>query len=273
MRARHTAVAALTLALTACGGGGPAGMGYAVPSSGSVTYMTADTTVIDIDAMGQMMQMSQTADGQMTAAFASAGDGVEVTMTVDDYSGRMNQPMGAPVTANESGIDGPMVFTMDRMGNVTVGSKPNVSGNAELLFTPLSTMYTFFPGLPGGAVAAGDMWTDTVSYSGVEGPGEVDVLMIMSYSAVGDTMVDGRTLMKINVTGGSESEASTNMQGMDVFQSIQGEVDGFVLWDSQAGVMYERRYNLSGQGTIDVSMAPQPLSISARGTSRAKIMN
>ena len=274
MRVRLFTIALASLALSACGGGGPpspAGLAYALPNPATVTYVTADTAFIDIDAGGQMMQMTQAASATYAASFSRAGDGVEVTLSVEDFSARLTQPMGAPITADEAGIDGPLVFSLSRQGDVTIGSLPELSGNAAQLYAPMSTAYAFFPGLPGTAVGPGDMWTDTVAYEGSEGPGDISAVFIMSYTVVGDTVADGMTLLKLGVTGSAESEVNASIQGMEMFQSVTGDMEGYVLWDTGRGLVYEYYLSMEGQGSVEVAIAPDPMSIRVRGESRTRL--
>ena len=81
MRVRLSIIALMFLGLAACGGGGPpapAGLGYSVPNPGAVTYMAADTSYIEIDAMGQMMQMSTAQSATVNAVFADVAGAVQV---------------------------------------------------------------------------------------------------------------------------------------------------------------------------------------------------
>ena len=277
MRVRLSIIALIFFGLAACGGGvgppAPAGLGYSVPNPAAVTYMTADTSYIEIDAMGQMMQMSTAQSATVNAVFADVAGAVQVTLTYEDFGARLTQPMGAPMTADESGIKGPLVYSVDRTGNVTVGSVPDVTGNASTLFAPLSTMQAFLPGLPGMGVGVGDMWTDTVSYSGDEGPGTISAITISEYSVVGDVTVDGRSMLRIDITGSSVSETEASVEGMDVFQSMSAMMEGHMLWDMQAGVMHERVLTFEGDGTTEVSAAPMAMSMQMNGTSTTRRIN
>lgn len=278
MRAPATTLTIVSLLLfTACGGAGvpaPAGLAYGLPTTTTATYVTADTVVVDMNAMGQMMQVNQASSATYSASFARASDGVEVTFTVEDFSARLSQPMGGPVTANQDGIDGPLVLTLGRRGNVTISSLPELSGGAAQLFAPLSTAHTFFPGLPGTAVGLGDSWTDTTSWEGEDGPGSVAATVVATYTVAGDTVVDGRTLLKIDLTGTSTSESNVaSDQGMDILQSTTAEHEGYVLWDTQSGLLYETYTSTEGSGSVEVSIAPEPFPITVRGHSRSKLRN
>jgi hypothetical protein len=229
-----------------------------------VTYVMGDTTNVDIDAGGQMLQMRMTAGGTFGASFARAADGVEVTLSVEEFNARMTQPMGAPVSYDGGGLDEPIVFTMDRRGAVTVVDEPQLSGDAQQFFTPLSTAHSFFPRLPGGSVDVGQTWTDTIRYDGAEGQGEVSAVVVLTYTAAGDTVVDGQSLAKFTFEGTTESETTGSMQGADFAQSVSGDMEGHVLWDMNAGIMVEHFTDSDARGDMEVSMAPFPLGLRAR---------
>ncbi len=274
MRVRLPALAVASLALAACGGGGPpspAGLAYSLPDPATATYVTGDTMNVDIDAGGQSMQMRISMSSTFGATFTRAAGGIQVSLEVQDFSARMTQPMGGPITVDGSGIEGPLVFSMDRRGAVTLISEPTVSGQAKQFFPSLTTAHTFFPGLPGTAVNVGDAWTDTIHYEGPEGEGEITANSVITYTVVGDTVVDGRSLLKFTFAGTQESSSSGVTAGMDFSQDVSGTVEGYVLWDMSAGIMVERFTDSDGRGSMEVSAAPFPLGIRARGQSMVRL--
>ncbi len=276
MRARLTTLAVGSFLFTACGGAGAAGsagLAYGLPSLTSATYVTGDTVVIDMNAMGQIMQVNQGSSATYNTSFATTADGIEVTLTVEDFAARITQPMAGPVTADESGIEGPLVFTMGRRGDVTVSTLPTLSGNADMLFGGVSLANQFFPRLPDDAIAMGDSWTDTTSWEAEEGGGNVSVTVVSNFTVVGDTVVDGRALLKINGTARTQMDTRSTTQGMDIFQSIDIASEGYLLWDTQVGLPYESHMTLEGNGSIEVSAAPEPFSMTLRGQSHSKLRN
>ena len=66
--------------------------------------------------------------------------------------------MGPPVTVDESHVDGSLEFSLDRLGNASVSARPTVQAEASQMVSGLGLAHTFFPGLPGRAVAPGDRW-------------------------------------------------------------------------------------------------------------------
>ena len=271
MRIPHLLPLVAALALLVCDGGAAqssAGLAYGVPSSPDVIYLVADTLRVDIDAMGQVMTSSRITGGTYATRFVGTADGLSVTLSVTDFAGSMSQPVGPIMRAEESDITGPLVLTLDPTGNVTIVSEPALSGGASQVFGALTLAHTFFPGLPSGAVSEGTTWVDTIRYAGPEGPAEVSAFSIFEYLATGDTVLDGRTLLKIEVLGTTELESSGSVEGTSFFQSALAGVAGLVLWDRQRGLMVERTLAIEGEGMIEASVVPAPLPITLRASSR-----
>jgi hypothetical protein len=273
MRSRLLALAAVSVAVTGCGGGppAPAGLAYSLPDPPAVTYTTADTALMDIDAGGQAFQVDVATSSTLGATFARVADGVRVSLEVKKLSGSQSNPMGAPVTADASGISGPLVFSLDRRGVATVVSQPEVQLSAQTFFQPLAVAHTFFPRLPGRAARAGDAWTDTIHYEGPQGAGSVNTTAVMKYTVMGDTLVGGRSLVKIGVEGSADSRASGSFGGMDFSQNMSGTTTGWVLWDLGRSLMTEMFDDSDAKGSMDVSAASFPLTVHVRGRSRARL--
>lgn len=266
MRSRMHAAATLAtaLAVSACGGVSPSGFAYVMPSPATATYETTDTTHMDIDTGGESMQATVAAASRMGARFQRGTDGLRVTLSVDDYDARMVGPMGPSVAADESQISGPLVLTLDRRGGVTVVAEPQVEGPARQYFGALSLAHTFFPRLPGRVEDVGAAWTDTIRYEGKQGDGDVSSESVLTYTVVGDTVVGGRPVARIDVRGLVEGHASGIIGGMDYGQDVHGTMSGWVLWDQRRGLMVESVTDTDGQGSMQVSAAPFPLGISMR---------
>lgn len=270
MKVRHLAPLAPMVVLSACGGG-PAPLAYGLPAETSVTYAFGDTTRVSVDAMGQTMQLAMRGDADYGVTFARADDGVAVTLTVQRLAATVDVPMGSPVQVTESAVDGTLAFTLDRRGRATVTSTPEVEPAASQMISGLTMAHTFFPRLPGRVVAAGDRWTDTVSYS-EQGELATDENTVLDYVVTGDTVVDGRALTRIDFTGTSTLSNSMNMGGMAVSQTSTVEVQGYTLWDARAGIMYEMASSGRGRGTVRVPIAPVPLPIEVASTQRTRLI-
>jgi hypothetical protein len=274
MRARSTLTVASLTVLAACGGGtaSPAGLAYALPTPTSVTYVRGDTVNMDIDAGGQAMQARAAGRATMDAAFSRAAGGVQVSLTLTDLDGRVSTPMSS-MSADESGVEGPLVFTLDRSGSVTVTSVPELTDDASQIFQPLEWAHGFFPRLSGGAAGVGDQWTDTVTFEGAQGPGQVKSVTVLTYTVAGDTVVGGRSLLKLDVAGTSEVTTSGVITGMDYSQTVKGASEGWVLFDMGRSLMVERYSDGDLRGSMDVSAAPFPLGIRLRTRSWVKLQD
>jgi len=273
MRSRLPYFTVLTLTLTACGGGGasPPGLAYGVPDPASVTYVSGDTALMDIDAGGQNMQARIASAATLATAFSGGGDGVQVSMTVRDFDARMSNPAGPPASADESGIEGPLVFALDRKGAATIVSQPKLSQSAQQFFQPLLVAQTFFPRLPGRGVAPGESWTDTIRAEGPQGEGSITSVSVMTYTAAGDTVIDGRSYVRITLEGTTDQNSSGLIAGMDFSQTASGSTSGWVLWDMGRRLMVESHTDSEARGSMDVSAAPFPLGIRVRQQSRVKL--
>lgn len=262
---RSILVAGVAALLSGCAGGAPA-LEYGLPTPDAVRYTYGDTTTVTVSIMGQTLEMAQRGVVDYAVAFAPAPSGVNVSMSVSELEGVLSQPMGASVRIDSDDVQGVLVFALDREGNAVIAEQPTVSVEASQMVSGLALSHTFFPGLPGRAVAVGDMWVDTVSYQGSEGAGDRSETGVYRYTVVGDTVVSGRSLLRIDVAGSNELSATLDVQGMSVSQRSEVEVDGWVLWDAEAGLMVERRSTATGSGTASVPVAPGPIPIQVRST-------
>lgn len=263
---------ALLWGLSACIGpssaGPDGGLMYTVPEAPALTYVTGDTSNIDIDAgpMGSM-RMRGTGTATLAMTFERSPDGVQVTAHFQDLEARLSQPMGGAQTADEEDLEGPLVFTMDSRGHSTIVSLPEMKGQAAELAGPHAIAYQFFPLLPGGAADPGDTWTDTIHYEAEVGQGETMSTMVMTYTLQGDTVVDGMNLLKIGMVGTADVTAFAVTQGMDVTQVFSGDVSGTALWDPARSIYVGGYTESEMTGSVEVpaaGMPPMPLNVSAR---------
>ena len=264
---------ALSLLLSACGGGrsGPPLLGYGIPTPTEVTYVYGDTTVVSLAVMGQGMELSQRGVANYSVTFGPVPGGIEVTLTVEDLAAVINPPMGSPIRLGNEDVTGDLVFTLDHLGNPTITERPEVSDVGSQMVSGLGLAHTFFPGLPNRAVGVGETWVDTISYEGRESAGLRSESTVIRYTIAGDTVVAGRSLMVIALQGTTESTAELELSGMSVAQSSNLTLEGYVLWDTQSGLMFESFKKATGTGTVRVPVAPGPLPIEIAATQRARL--
>jgi hypothetical protein len=275
MTGRPIAFTSAVVLLSACASGPPSppALAYGQHTVSAAVYDFSDTTSVDISVMGQAMQLSQHGEAEYAVAFADDPAGVGVTLAVRSLSVRLNQPMGEPVEIDESSVRGDLAFSLDRVGDATVTRRPAVADEASQMISGLSLAHTFFPALPGRATEAGDSWVDTLSYSGDDGPGSMSESSVLSYTVAGDTVVDGRSLLLIEVEGTTTSANDMEFSGMPVSQESELAVRGYVLWDPASGIMFEQYRESTGSGVVSVPVVPAPLPVSVRTVQRARLQN
>ena len=263
---------AVILGLAACAGPGGMGPGgglmYQVPDNPTVVYLTGDTTNIDIDAgaMGSF-QMRGTGTSTMAVAFSRGAEGVQVTATFQELNARLTQPMGGAQSVTEADVEGDIVFTLDDRGHSTAVSMPEVRGVADQLANPQALVHEFFPILPGGPVSPGDSWTDTLSYAVQTDQGDTESTSVMTYTLQGDTVVDGRTLLHITMTGSADVRGSGVQEGMEVIQTISGGIEGTILWDAARSLYVSGYFERDMDGSVEVpaaGMPPMPMTLTGR---------
>ncbi len=272
------ASALLVFAASACSGSGPGAVSprkalmYELPETPTLTYVAEGAQDVSVDA-GAMGTLEITGSSEMTIAmtFEPAAEGMQVTVEFQQLSATLNNPMAGAQTASESDIDGNLVFTMDQLGNATLVSAPTVRGAAEQLVRPVGMVYEFFPKLPGTVVDPGDTWTDTTAYELPSDAGTIALESVTAYTVVGDTVVDGVTLMKVDFESATETVAEVEQQGMEVIQSYTGDVIGSYLFDVARGVMVSAETAVDLEGATEVPAAgipPMPMTITGTGTVR-----
>ncbi len=257
--------------LAACGGGpsAPPALAYRLPDEPAFSYLVTDTAVITIEMLGQSMALDMGATARYEMAFGRAADGLTVTLSVADLDATLGVPMAGPMSFDEGSVQGDLVFTLDRRGEVTVLSTPDVDELASQLLPAEQVAHSFFPALPGTAVRVGDAWSDTLL---VEGEGTGSLHNVLDYTVVGDTIVDGASLLHISIAGTSEVTQTMSMQGTELEQTTSLVIEGHVLWDLQRGVMFERATHMSGTGTVQTPLLPARLPTRFEMRSRARLV-
>jgi hypothetical protein len=172
---------------------------------------------------------------------------------------------------DEEIVQGDLVFALDPRGEVTIIESPDVEGAASAFFAGPMIAHSFFPGLPGTAVQPGDSWVDTVAFSEDAVTGESSQRSITTYTVLGDTEVEGRSLLEIGFEGTSELRQTMALQGAEVEQETHLDVTGRVLWDMQRGLMFERETISTGTGTVRIALAPTPLPTRVESRSRVRL--
>lgn len=279
MTIKNMLVAALGTLLVACGGasagGGPAPDGtlaVRMPAASTASFVKADTAVVTVDAPGMgTFDVDVQAEATVDVAFTEGAGGLNVTATYSALSGTMTNPMGAPLNVDESAVEGQLVFTVDGRGRTTVTESLEVDLEAVQLVSPSGFAYELFPRLPDRVVAVGDSWTDTVTVVEEAEGISSETIAIVTYTVAGDTVVGGRSLMKLNTDSEIEASVSGSMQGMSMSQNMSGSGSGWVLWDAAMSLVHSSFSvgDLAGVMSIDAPGAPDmSLTVSSKAYTR-----
>lgn len=246
---------------------------YRVPDTPSLVYVTGDTSTIDVDAgpMGSM-RMRGTGTATLGVTFTRSPEGVQVTTTFQELEARLSNPMGGAQTASQADVEGDLVFTMDARGHSTVVAVPETRGSAGQLANPEALAYELFPLLPGEVVNPGDTWTDTLRYQVETDEASTESTSVRTYTVQGDTMVDGRTLLHITMSGRADVVGTGSNQGMEVTQIFAGDVEGTILWDPARALYVYGAFEQDMDGTVEVPAAGiPPMPMTVRGKSHVRL--
>lgn len=252
----------------------PAGaLRYHAEVPGPLVYVQADTAVLEIAAGGQAFEVDAQSASTWELAVEEAPDGLRVTATLTDLEARFENPLTGPRAADEAGVTGPVVFTLDPRGRAELVSAPTVEGVARELFSVAPVVHHLLPRLPGRAVQPGETWADTVRYTLDEPTGEVRARVALAYTAEGDTLVEGRPHLRVRYRGTDAREASGDAGGMAFSQTLEGPVEGVFLWDLGRGVLRALEQTSDLSGTMTVPMSPSPLDVRVRSRMRVALVD
>ena len=262
---RPLAVIAAALAAACATPGTPAPdqqLSYgAGPSPAS--YEIADTLVLDINSPLGALEVVSGATVTVALAFAPDPRGMRVTGTVESLEATITNSMGPTETASLEDVSGVLEFLVGRYGVVHVALFPEVSG----ALAPTSSFpvlpYVLFPRLAAGVVDPGSTWTDTVTAS-VEGEVDLASTTVATYTLMGDTVVDGRPLVRIAVTSEDAIELQGDQQGTLIRQTLEGSANGFVLWDPERRLMAYGQFDRDLEGDMTMPGVP-PIPVRITG--------
>ena len=268
-------IATGTVAACAGYGGGPAParpLAYEVPSPPMANYHFSDSMSISMTTPGGDMVIGGVTSATLGMTFARDAGGVRVTSTVDAFEASMNNPMTGTQSVGADAVSGNLEFVIGRRGAVEVTSLPELSGELAQLSPFAAIAHEMFPPLPDHVVETGGIWVDTVTWTTDAESMETTSTGILTFTLVGDTVVDGRTLLNFAMTGEVAAEATVNQGGMAITQDMEGSQVGFILWDTERGLPVYEEAERELEGTTSVpGMGSFPMSTT--GTTRIRLTN
>jgi hypothetical protein len=251
------ALALLLPLAPACSTGGAPSGGAVLPVLSSATYEREEAFEVNIDLGGMNLPVVMEGSGTLEARFEPRGDGTRVTAEYRSWSASISNPMAGGQSADQTQIRGATVFDLDARGRVAVVSLPEVTGSAAELYDGTQFAHDFFPRLPGRLPEAGESWTDTIAYQSAAGGTDGRVESAVRYTAVGDTVVDGRRLLHIRGESQERMELRGSSDGETFTQSLRGTSTHTYLWDGQAGILHSSRV----EGELTGSMAVESIGM------------
>ncbi len=287
---RHTALIAALAAtlLGGCASGGPAPgeapadnpFRYDVPTPPAATYRLADTMTTIMSMPDGEMDMAMSSATTIEVTFAADSGGVRATGTVSDHSATMASTMMGNIEMGGDGVTGSLEFVIGPLGEVEVISTPEVPGDGLVPPTPISfNAEELFPRFPGRPIGAGDTWADTVvtteDLAGLDLPipagGTAETTVVYTYTLVGDTLVDGRTLQKVAVNSEMTEQPALDVGGEEVGGDMTNTVAGYVLWDPERRLVVVADLVRTMEGTMQ--MMGMSMSMTAAGRARMLLVN
>ena len=233
----------------------------AVPAP--ATYHIADTMVLDVNSPLGAVEVVSGAALTLGLAFAPDPGGARATGTVESLEASMTNPMGPSETAGLDDVSGTLDFVLGRYGVVEVTALPEVSGALASMASFPALAHVLFPRLVPGVVLPGATWTDSVTTS-AEGEVNLTATTVATYGFAGDTLVDGRALLRVTVTADVAMELEGQLEGTSIVQILEGSANGFVLWDPERRLVAYGWFERDLDGDMTMPGVP-PIPVGAGG--------
>ena len=245
-------------------------LSYGVPSPPTAVYHIADSMSIDVNSPAGGVALTGAGSATMGLAFRTDPGGVYVTGTVEAFAGSFANPMMGTQTAGLDDLSGNLEVVVSRHGVEDLVSFPDLSGPISQVSSFPALAYLLFPRLPDGAVDPGATWMDTVNASTEAGGASTTTATVSTYTLVGDTLVDGRSLVHIAVANEVTIDTSMKEGGMSITQNVSGATDGFVFWDPELRLVAYAEFERDLEGTM--SMGPMAsMGMAITGPTRIRL--
>lgn len=243
---------------TGCAGTGGSSpfesLGYVVPRPASALYEIGDTMSIDMETPAGGMAITGGTSVRLGLNFHRRGGGNMLVETgVEAFEGTMRHPVMGTQRAGMENLSEYLQVEMNHRGVEEVVSFPQLAGPVAQI-SPFSAIpYLLFPHMPDGEVAPGATWADTVNVTTETDEASTTINSVSTYTLVGDTVVDGRTLVHVAVATEITSDTEAEQGGMTITQSVAGSSDGFFLWDPERRLVAHAEYERDLEGTVSMA--------------------
>ena len=240
----------------------------------------ADTITMIMTMPDGEVDMAMSSASTIALAFAADSGGVRAVGTVSDYSSGMFSIAMGNMDPGGTGLSGDLEFVIATDGHVEVLSTPELASTGLPVVAPFQfNALDLFPRFPGHPLQPGDTWADTVTASadpaalGVPVPieGTTESTFVYTYTLAGDTLVDGRSLRKITVSGAGTTPGSVEEAGQTTAGDLNNTLEGIVLWDAERGLVAAVDLVRTLDGSM--SLMGMPVSVIMAGPTKLRLVN
>ncbi len=233
----------------------------------AATYRVADSTQMSMQTPMGPMDLTNLARATLAVSFEADPAGFRATAEVTEFSGSAGNSQMGTRTMSSNAVGGAIVAVVGPQGLVELVAKPTLSREAGqfTLFEGLG--YDLFPRLPAGAVAAGDSWTDTVTWSSTAGGARTSSTRIRTFTLGEEIVVEGRTLQMIGVSATEEISSEASQGGRTQDRTYSGTQTGNYFWDAEAGLLHAAELMSDFTGKADMGRGP-PVTVTLKGLQR-----
>lgn len=236
---------------------------YRVPSPPTALYHVDDSVVVSVSTAAGDIEVTTTTLLTMNMVFARDVAGVGIVGTVVGFNVVSSSPGMGARSADADDVNGPLALVLGRQGHVEIGAMPSLD-SAVMDLTPFPAVaFEIFPRLPARPIGRGGTWVDTVTWAVEEETAESATQTVYTYTLVGDTLVEGETLLNIAMQGDITMEMLEGVGDAVVRQTLTGSTTGYVLWDPERNLpkyaasqrTIEGTNQVPGAGTIQMSIS------------------
>ncbi len=236
------------------------------PGEGTA-YRVADSTQMSMQTPMGPMDFTNLVRTTLTMSFDADPAGFRVTAAVTDFNASTRNPQGGMQTMSAGAVEGAIVAVVGPRGLVELVDKPDLSREAEQITLYEELGYDMFPRLPASAVAAGDSWTDTVTWNSTAGGERSSSTRIRTFTLGEEIDVDGGTLQIIALSATVEISSEMDMGAMTLDMRASGTQTGNYYWDNGAGLLRGAELMTDLTGEAKMGGAP-PVTVALKGLQR-----
>ncbi len=266
----NAASGAVLLVLSGCAGAGdpaqPPALAYGEPDPNPATYTFSDTASFEIQAPGYgVMEVETAHTGTAELRFQEGAGGYDVQVRFPELDGSFRSAGQGEERITASDVGGPIGVDLSFRGVVAVVDTPAVTAAFEEVVGVEALVRPLFVRLPGYAVRAGARWVDTVVTREESGGTASTGTSVIVSTLLGDTLVNGRRLLRIGTHTETSLEVVGTSGGAEIEEQLSGTVEGRVLWDPEASLLFARTESGELSGTLVLPGTGAPaMPVSAR---------